>query len=375
MGFLTGGYYDWDKIAKNVAMHPITAMKNVKDRWLSGQGALDAYSAKIARAQAADSNAYGTNRFRAVPKADGGFDYYKDNMLISEDDWVRESGLNPPSSSDWIQTAGLANEYANQASQTTNTLTQNTSGDGGGDGGGGNEYIPQWFNQELYPTLEGLSAAQRQYAEDIYNQNLAGINRNYGVQGGSDGYWGDIGMAEAKTNTDYDKIISELQKAYEAGRGSITSQFERVAPSLFQSAQQIAETNIGDKKQEGVDTATTEKTDILGNIGRSKSDLTYGQTTEKSALQDQYNQMLDKISNQLEQEKYYNKANIDSAVQTPQVYAPTEQGGYSTPDLGAISGYQAPGLDFWNQSASPSLKSRTARSENPGDINNWLYKY
>lgn len=296
-----GGYVDWSRVAGNVVRHPITALKNTKDRWLSGQGAFDPYSAQINRAQAS-SGAYGTERYQAFPKSDGGWDYFKDAKPISEDQWLAESGLNKPGYADAVNAAGAMEQYG--------TDNGDTGGNVGGNVGDttGTEFPPTSFLGQIYYNLEDLINAKRDYLDRTYQSSLQDLDRSLQGQTGYtnpvevnfENVGGEYGRSKQSILDQVTKLLDQYNKGEESALGNIGTYYSNLG-DIYQSSRGVRENKTKGEYADARTDVNKQKTENLGALDRSLQDYLYQGTQAKSTLASNYQSALDDLINQSEE--------------------------------------------------------------------------
>ncbi len=309
MAGLRGGYVDWSRVAKNVISKPGKSFYNAGLRYIGAGGGLKGYreaftnpfSAQIARASA-PTGIYGNNRYYAVPKDDGGWNYFKDNMSVSEADWVRESGLNPPqvSASSFVQS-----RYNIPKEAITSDAGIGDESGSGGTGSGGtsstNTFVPVTFLGQTYTDPESLAIAKKNYLDLLNREKLqeivTGLNRYVGGENASwDTVGGEIGENKTSFLNKIARYLDEYNKGEQKDYGKVRGYYSGLG-DMYQSSQEIRNRNIADEYNTARTDLNRQKEEGLTGLRRTFQDYIDSANANKTALSRNYLASMDKLAN------------------------------------------------------------------------------
>jgi len=292
-------------------------------------------------------------KFDVRKKADGGYDYYINGNQASLEHYYLAGGEIP------------ADEptIKNNSIPLQNSIT---GGDGDGDGTESRLAVFGGITYDLNDPVqrEAYYNAQRMYAEDMYNQNLTTLDRTYGQLGEN------VNLQEQDLNRTYGEQTTALQEALRRGLFRSANYYDRIAPSLYQTAEGVSKQEKQTGYNENLGTLNREKERAEGEIARARSDINYYQPLER----EQYGQQRQSVLDQIIQDKYSTEADISDALATQSQINPAAYNiAYNAPNQYELNA-SIMGTPTGGASLDPTTGLRKTTGAVPKTIEEYLYQ-
>jgi len=317
-----------------------------------GNKTYDYVSPQGARASAAG----GGGELRAVPKADGGFDFFMGSTPITYDQYISAGGQRPSGMND-VSRVDL------------NSLTTETGGDTGTGTPGTTAPRLAVFGGVTYNLDDPAQAqayydAQRAYAEDIYNTNLSTLGRTYDQLGSN------LNTQQEDLTRTYGEQSTALQEALRRGLFQSANYYDRIAPSLYQTAEGVSRQEKQTGYNEGMTTLDREKSRSQSEIDRARSDLQYYRPLEEQ----QYSQQRQSVLDQIMGDRYANEDDIRGALSASSRIDPSAYNiAYTAPDQTALNA-SIEGAPTGGATIDPVTGKKKTTAQEPKTIEDYLYQ-
>ena len=220
-----------------------------------------------------------------------------------------------------------------------------------------------YFGGQLYTDPAAYANAQRAYVEDIYNQNLATLGRTYGRAGE------DVEYQTGQLQKQYGEQTTALQDALKRGLFNATMFYDRIAPSLYQSAETVSKAEKQKGFEKGQQQLAEEKARTERELERARSDIAYYRPLEEAQYAQKKQSTLDAIANQLlEDQGALAQRMSQTSAYNPEAYNIA----YGNPNQSALM--QAIGSTPTGGATTTPVAARTTGTE-PQGIRDWLEQY
>ena len=226
---------------------------------MAGQSVLDFLKAN---GELIQSTSYGQDV--RVPKADGGYDFYRilpDNSITSISAKDVGGGMNPPISPT-VPTAPADTQQTDTGATTGGTTT-----------GGGVVFTPQYVGNVLYTDPVAYQQAVTAQAQQNYNTQMQGLNTSY-----------NQGLSN------YANQFQQLGVNKDATLQNQNAYFNSISPDAMQSQQGVYQGKVNDQYNQSANQMNQDKLNMIQNYQNQVQGLNTTAQTNMDSLATQGNQ-------------------------------------------------------------------------------------